>query len=319
MVGAGGLGGLAGLLDHPVATAHVDHVLDRGVDVCGRGRDDESLAGGAHRLVFGDRQRDPLRAALVVALADEIPSPRAMLAVVERSLGELLDPFVDATEERLILPLPPVPFHRLRVSHAAALGRSTEGGSACHTPAMSGPAKPSGVIAPALARAASGCETAVARHLAGRKRQPGLHFSRPVTLAIALLGEYGERTALSEEDIELLGSACAEAAAACRSQPPDEPLLVAAELFADVARASATALGTPAPEPDPPEWRRFLFPDADLEVARDSGSWRVRVGTKETERKLLDDALAELLSLSNHRLGELTVQILLWHNGPPPP
>jgi len=48
---------LVELLDDPVAAAHVDDVLDRGVDVLGGGGDDEAVAGGADRFA----SRRPVR------------------------------------------------------------------------------------------------------------------------------------------------------------------------------------------------------------------------------------------------------------------
>jgi hypothetical protein len=155
------------------------------------------------------------------------------------------------------------------------------------------------------------CEQAVARHLESA-RSPGLHFSKPVTLAIALLAEYGERSELGDDDLALLGTAAAEAAAACRSQPPGEAIVAATAAFAEVARVCNQLI---QPSADPSEtagWRRFSFSDADIEVSRTEASWRVRAGGRESEHKLLDEALNELLQLSNFRIGQLTVQILDW-------
>jgi hypothetical protein len=171
-------------------------------------------------------------------------------------------------------------------------------------------------LASTLAEAAAGCEQAIGAYLAGSSRRPGLHFSRPVTLAIALLAELAERGELIDEDLQLIANACGEAAAACRSQPPDPALLAATKRFSDVDGTCRAALDRLPAEPGGLEWKRFLFPDADVEVARDGGRWRIRAGRSESEQRLLDDALSRLLPpLSSSRIGELSVQILLWNSG----
>jgi hypothetical protein len=185
----------------------------------------------------------------------------------------------------------------------------------CHTAAMAGSAQRTAVIS-LLKDAARESEAAVGRYLADGTRSPGLHFTRPVTLALALLGEYAERAELSEDDLALLRGACSDAAAVCRVQPPSPPVLEAAERFAQVEAICNDALGKQAPSPEC-AWRRFLFPDCDLEVARVGGRWRVRSGGHEVEQKLLDAALDELFEFSNSRYAELTVQILSWHSADP--
>lgn len=130
-------------------------------------------------------------------------------------------------------------------------------------------------------------------------------------LAIGVLAACSDRPNLSGEDLELIRSACADAAAACRTQPPDEEVLSALPGFADAATACAHALGSE--EEAGGQWLRFLFADADLEVRRESGIWHVRTNGHATSSKLLDDALAELLHFPNARIGALTVQILSWH------
>lgn len=167
-----------------------------------------------------------------------------------------------------------------------------------------------------LKHAAGESEAAVSRYLADGTRSPGPHFTRPVTLALALLGEYAERAELGEDDLALLRAACSDAAAVCRVQPPSPAILEAAERFAEVEAVCNRALGVHASSAEC-NWRRFLFPDCDLEVARVGSRWRVRGGGREVEEKLLDAVLDELFEFSNSRYAELTVQILSWHSAEP--
>ena len=64
--------------------------------------------------------------------------------------------------------------------------------------------------------------------------------------------------------------------------------------------------------PDERPWKRFVFADADLDVARTPECWHVRARRHEAKNKLLDIVLEEVVTATNTRLAEMTVQILDW-------
>ena len=82
------------LLHDRVAPPTAYHLLDLGLDVAVA--DEEARRVLAHRLVFGERHLDPVRAVRVAALAEEL-----RLDGLE-PLGRLRDAFVDGAEERLV-------------------------------------------------------------------------------------------------------------------------------------------------------------------------------------------------------------------------
>src|SRR5205823_10236090 len=86
------------LLDHLVAAAALDDPLDAGRRVAGQ--EHEAPRPGADLLVLAHRQRDPLCAARVAALAEKLLHDRIVLAC------DLPDALVDLAEERLVLRKP---------------------------------------------------------------------------------------------------------------------------------------------------------------------------------------------------------------------
>jgi hypothetical protein len=155
------------------------------------------------------------------------------------------------------------------------------------------------------------CEEAVARHVAARAEPPSVHFSSGVTLAIGLLSTVAARE-VDVEDIRLVHDACATAAAVCRTEPPDEAVVEAATVFAAVEWTCLQALDVRAIRQEGVRWRRFLFPDADVEAARGAGQWVVRSGGVAAENRVLRAALERVLRCSQSRLDAITVQILAW-------
>jgi hypothetical protein len=162
-------------------------------------------------------------------------------------------------------------------------------------------------LPPFFSRAADACREAVAAHL--ESRPSDLHFQRHVLLALATLTAGGEIAEPADEDLTLVRSVCDDAAAVCRTEEPDDALLAVAARLQEAVRLCDHALGKP--EASSPG-QRFLFKDCDIEVLRLPHAWHVRNGASEARDKLLDIALDEVLSLSSHRIGELTVQILAW-------
>lgn len=166
-------------------------------------------------------------------------------------------------------------------------------------------------LASTFAQASRTCEEAVTRHLGMRNTPPGALFSRNVTFAIGVLAATAERE-VTVEDLRLVHDACADAAAVCRAQPPDAGVADAATCFALMAWTCTQALDVRAIHDGDARCRRFLFDDADLEVTRADGTWRIRVGNGVAEDKLLDRALSRLVGVPPRRLDELTLQILDW-------
>lgn len=107
----------------------------------------------------------------------------------------------------------------------------------------------------------------------------------------------------------MLRICCDEGAAVCRTQLPEESLTAVAACLDEVVRSCDLALEADVA----PEWKRFLFKDVDVEVCRVERSWRAGSGGLEGEKNVLDLALEEVLQVSGHRIGELTVQILDWY------
>jgi hypothetical protein len=182
---------------------------------------------------------------------------------------------------------------------------------------MNGVARPTELNA-RIAEAARNAEQAISEYLRDHGGPPSLAFSQQVTLALALLAEYSQRTAAGEEELRLLGEACADAAAVCHAQPPERTLIAAAAAFSDSAHACRTQLGTPPAQPADAIWRRFLYEKTAIEVARSPAGWHVRTGDRQADDKLLDLALEELLAASNNTIAKLTVQILDWQAQPEP-
>jgi hypothetical protein len=163
-----------------------------------------------------------------------------------------------------------------------------------------------------IAEAARNSEQAVSEYLRDRGGPPSLAFSQQVTLALALLAEYSQREAANEDELRLLAEACADAAAACHSQPPEQALAVAAAAFSDTARACRTQLGAMPTKPSGATWRRFVYDQTAVDVARSPAGWHVRAGERQANNRLLDLALEEILSRSNSEIAKLTIQILDW-------
>jgi hypothetical protein len=166
---------------------------------------------------------------------------------------------------------------------------------------------------PPVAETTAICEQAITTYLNDRDRPPSLAFSQKTTLALALLAEYSRRERLDEDDLRLLGEACADAAATCHSQPPEDTLVTAAAAFTATANACRRRLGQAPSTPPNATWRRFLYNQTAIEVARSAAGWHVRHGTQQADNKLLDLALDELLTASNAQIAALTIQILDWH------
>jgi hypothetical protein len=166
-------------------------------------------------------------------------------------------------------------------------------------------------LPPFFSRAAEACQETVAAHLANHPAD--LHFQRHVLLALATLTAAGDLAEPVDEDLTLTRSVCDDAAAVCRTEQPDDALVAVAACLQEAVRVCDEALGT---SQKTSRWQRFLFRDCDIEVLRLTRAWRVRNGALEASDTLLDIALDDVLSLSNHRIGELTVQILAWqtHN-----
>jgi len=162
-----------------------------------------------------------------------------------------------------------------------------------------------------LARVADECEKAVSAYL--ETARPNLRFQRQMLFAIAALRECSARTALESPDIRLVQEAASDAAAVCRTLPPDESIISVTAFLEEVVAVCDGFLDESVRVGDGVAWQRFLFADADVSVTRRDGLWRVRVGSRETEEKLLDIALGELLPMPNHRIAELAVEILHWY------
>ena len=145
--------------------------------------------------------------------------------------------------------------------------------------------------------------------------EPDVRFQRYVLLALAALDASARHLALEDADLRFLIGACSDAAGVCRTEVPEEGLIAVAACLEEVVAACSGLLGSEAAETAPrPCWQRFLFEDADFDVARVTGTWRLRRLALDAESGRFDEALAELIpSLSNHRIAEVTVQVLDWY------
>jgi hypothetical protein len=169
-------------------------------------------------------------------------------------------------------------------------------------------------LAASLAELAATCEEAVARYTSGARRAPGRRFSEHVGLALGSLRACVEQPKLHDDDLRLLLSGCADAAAACRAEPVCNEARAAAAAFDRAAATCSDALGNDIAEAGLVRAStRFLFEDADFATHRAGRRWQVRKAGSEAEAARLDEAIAELFpTLSNTRLAELTVHILEW-------
>src|SRR4051794_9493166 len=104
-----------------------------------------------------------------------------------------------------------------------------------------------------FARAAEACQEAVAAHVADSPAD--LHFKRHVLLAVATLATCGELSRLTDDDLRMLRICCAEGAAVCRTQLPEESLTAVAACLEEVVRSCDLALEANVAQ----EWKRFLF------------------------------------------------------------
>jgi len=160
-----------------------------------------------------------------------------------------------------------------------------------------------------LSRAADACRRTLAT--GGLSASAESHLRRHVLPAVALLQTLSERSAVEDADIWLARDVCSDAAAACRTQAPTVQLLAVVSCLDAVVAASDAVLGNDGV--DEPGWERFLFKDVDVDVRRVERRWHVRGTSGElAEDVFLDAALESVVSVSTHRIGELTVQILDW-------
>lgn len=162
-------------------------------------------------------------------------------------------------------------------------------------------------------RAAEACLAAVRAYVVDH--EPDVRFQRYVLLALAALDASARHAALEDGDLRFLIGACSDAAGVCRTELPEEGLIAVAACLEEVVVACSALLGSqPIETAHRSGWQRFLFEDADFDVARAAGSWRLRRLALDAESSRFDEALAELMpSLSNHRIAEVTVQVLDWY------
>ena len=133
---------------------------------------------------------------------------------------------------------------------------------------------------------------------------------RYIVPALAVLRTVLGQPEINESDLSLVRGAASDASAACRTHEPSDELAAVVTCFEDVILAADAMLGG---EPVvAPAWERFLFPDADVEVRRESNRWVVRVGGRSAAHTFLDAALEQVLSVSQYRIARITVQILAW-------
>jgi hypothetical protein len=160
-----------------------------------------------------------------------------------------------------------------------------------------------------LSRAGDACQQTLAA--GGISATAESYLRRHVLPAVALLQTLSQRPAVEDADIRLARDVCSDAAAACRTQAPTVQLLSVVSCLDKVVAASDAVTGDHrAAEPGSV---RFLFKDVDLEVRRVERRWFVRgAGGEVAEDVFLDAALDAVVSVSTHRNGELTIQILDW-------
>ncbi len=163
-----------------------------------------------------------------------------------------------------------------------------------------------------LGRAAEACAEAVALHL--KEAHPDLRFQRQILFALAAMEGVASQAEVESADIRLVPTTASDAAAVCRTQPPDDAIQAVTARFEEVVIACDGVLGDGPSGKETRRWERFLFADADVSVSREPPLWRVRGAVGEASHKLLDIALEDLLlPLASHRIGELTVLILDWY------
>ena len=162
-------------------------------------------------------------------------------------------------------------------------------------------------------RAAEACLAAVRGYVADH--EPDVRFQRYVLFALAALDASARHPALEDADLRFLIGACSDAAAVCRTEVPEEGLVAVAACLEEVVVACSGLLGSEAiGRTQSSGWQRFLFEDADFDVARADGTWRLRRLALGAESRRFDEALAELIpTLSNHRIAEVTVVVLDWY------
>jgi hypothetical protein len=138
------------------------------------------------------------------------------------------------------------------------------------------------------------------------EHDPDVRFQRYVLLALAALDASARQPGLENADLRFLIGACSDAAGACRTELPEEGLIAVAACLDEVVIACSALLDSDdTDEIVRSGWQRFLFEDADFDVARTTANWRLRRLALEAESGRFDEALAELIpSLSNHRIAE---------------
>jgi hypothetical protein len=164
-------------------------------------------------------------------------------------------------------------------------------------------------VASLFARAAATCHEAIAVHLA--EEPSDVRFRRAVVFALGALAGTAAREDIGADDLRVVRDATADAAAVCRTRPPEPAIVAAVTQLEEAALACDEALGIDA------DWSRarplrFRFADADVGVLRAGRRWHVQAGPREATATLLDEALAQVLDLTNRRIAALTVQILDW-------
>jgi hypothetical protein len=161
-----------------------------------------------------------------------------------------------------------------------------------------------------LGRVADACRDCLIHYI--RDHEPGRRFERYVLLGLAAVDQAARTETLERADLRFVAEASADAAAVCRTQPPDETILAVAGCFEEAALVCGELLGEH--DAGAPTWLRFLFEDADFEAMRRGGGWRLRRGVLEAHDRWFDAALEAFApALSNHRVAELTVHVLDWH------
>jgi hypothetical protein len=142
--------------------------------------------------------------------------------------------------------------------------------------------------------------------------EPGRRFEAYVLVGLAAVDQAARTATLEPVDIRFVAEASADAAAVCRTQAPDETIHAIAGCFEEASVACNELLGEH--DDEAPSWLRFLFDDVDFEAMRRGGAWQLRRGPAEACDRWLDRALETFEpTLSNHRVGEITVHVLDWH------
>ena len=166
-------------------------------------------------------------------------------------------------------------------------------------------------LAASFGLAAEPCRDALSSYI--ESEQPGGHFERHTRLALAVLDRCSVRADLDDAGVRNVREVLSDAAAVCRTGRPDDGVVAVAACFEGIVSGCDAALANVERVDDVVPWRRFFFADADIDVARIGRRWRVRTQPGGTaEAASLDVALGDVLALSNHRLGAMTVQVLGW-------